>query len=143
MTPAKAYRLQNGKEADSNLKAKWEAEAKKKRELEGRTGGGGGNKMAERVLLRVSQKLEGKREFLGGLLDKEVAYSMLTMQPLVWFPEFPNFFQRKIYWCCWLEESGQLLENVDPTHLVLACGMSVLQKREFLARLFSWKHFTA
>ena len=64
MTPAKAYRLQNGKEADSNLKAKWEAEAKKKRELEGRTGGGGGNKMAERVLLRVSQKLEGKREFL-------------------------------------------------------------------------------
>ena len=83
MTPAKAYRLQNGKEADSNLKAKWEAEAKKKRELEGRTGGGGGNKMAERVLLRVSQKLEGKREFLGGLLDKEVAYSILTMQPLV------------------------------------------------------------
>ncbi len=32
LTPAKAYRLQNGKEADANLKAKWEAEAKRKRE---------------------------------------------------------------------------------------------------------------
>ena len=27
------------------------------------------------------------------------------------------------------EESGQWLENVDPTHLVLACGKLVLQKR--------------
>jgi hypothetical protein len=58
LTPAKAYRLQNGKEADSNLKAKWEAEAKRKREMEGRTDRGS-NKMAERVLLRVSQKLNG------------------------------------------------------------------------------------
>jgi len=32
LTPAKAYRLQNGKEADANLKAKWESEAKRKRE---------------------------------------------------------------------------------------------------------------
>ena len=29
----------------------------------------------------------------------------------------------------WLEESGQWLENADPTHLVLASGKSVLQKR--------------
>ena len=28
----------------------------------------------------------------------------------------------------WLEESGQWLENVDRTHLVLAGGKSVLQK---------------
>ena len=59
LTPAKAYRLQNGKEADSSLKAKWEAEAKKKRDQEGKNDKGS-NKMAERVLLRVSQKLNGK-----------------------------------------------------------------------------------
>ena len=29
----------------------------------------------------------------------------------------------------WLEESGLLLENVDQTHLVLASGKRVLQKR--------------
>ena len=28
----------------------------------------------------------------------------------------------------WLEESGQWLENLDQTHLVLACGKPVLQK---------------
>ena len=28
----------------------------------------------------------------------------------------------------WLEESGQWLENVDPTHLVQASGKPVLQK---------------
>ena len=28
----------------------------------------------------------------------------------------------------WLEESGQLFENVDQTHLVLASGKQVLQK---------------
>ena len=58
----KLYQLnfsQNGKEADSNLKKKWEEEAKRKRELEGKTNDKGSNKMAERVLLRVSQKLNG------------------------------------------------------------------------------------
>ena len=30
---------------------------------------------------------------------------------------------------CWLEESGQWLENVDQTHLVLASGKPVLQKK--------------
>ena len=29
---------------------------------------------------------------------------------------------------CWLEESGQWLENVDQTYLVLASGKPVLQK---------------
>ena len=29
---------------------------------------------------------------------------------------------------CWLEESGQWLENVDQTHLVLASGKPVLQQ---------------
>ena len=29
---------------------------------------------------------------------------------------------------CWLEDSGQWLENVDRTHLVLASGKPVLQK---------------
>jgi hypothetical protein len=55
LTPAKAYRLQYGKEADPSLKAKWEAEAKKKRDQNDT----GSNKMAERVLIRVSQKLNG------------------------------------------------------------------------------------
>ena len=31
---------------------------------------------------------------------------------------------------CWLEESGQWLENLDLTHLVLASGKPVLQKTE-------------
>ena len=30
---------------------------------------------------------------------------------------------------CWLEESGQWLDNVDRTHLVLASGKPVLQKK--------------
>ena len=30
----------------------------------------------------------------------------------------------------WIEESGQWLENVDQTHLVLASGKLVLQKKE-------------
>ena len=41
------------------MKKKWEEEAKRKRELEGKTNDKGSNKMAERVLLRVSQKLNG------------------------------------------------------------------------------------
>ena len=55
-------------------------------------------------------------------------------QPRVRFPAFPKRFQRKIidvakvYQRRWLEESGQWLENVDPTHLVLASGKPELQK---------------
>jgi hypothetical protein len=42
------------------LKKKWEDEAKRKREMEGKVNDKGSNKMAERVLLRVSQKLNGE-----------------------------------------------------------------------------------
>ena len=33
----------------------------------------------------------------------------------------------------WLAESGQWLENVDQTHLVLASGKPVLQKKKKVA----------
>ena len=40
-----------------------------------------------------------------------------------------NYFDvAEIYQCRWLEESGQRLENVDRTHLVLASGKLVLKK---------------
>ena len=62
----------------------------------------------------------------------EVTYLLLTQQPLVRFPAFPIFLRGKIInvsevnqWRC-LEESGQWLENVDRTHLVLASGKPVL-----------------
>ena len=50
---------------------------------------------------------------------------------------FPIFFQKFFFvnvaevnqWRC-LEESGQLLENVDQTHLVLSSGRLVLQKEQ-------------
>ena len=62
--------------------------------------------------------------------------STLASHPaaLVLFPAFLKFFRGKIInvsevnqWR-WLEESGQWLENVDQTHLVLASGKLVLQK---------------
>ena len=34
----------------------------------------------------------------------------------------------KVNQWCWLHKSGQWLENVDQTHLVLPCGKPVLQK---------------
>ena len=40
----------------------------------------------------------------------------------------------------WLEESGQWLKNVDRTHLVLARGKTVLQKR-LLANCFFWRKY--
>ena len=40
----------------------------------------------------------------------------------------------------WLEESGQWLENVDQTHLVLDSGKPVLQKK--LVTLFFNFHFS-
>ena len=59
---------------------------------------------------------------------------LLTQQPRVRLPVFPEFFREKIKDVaevnkrCWLEESGQRLENVDLTHLVLASDKTVLQK---------------
>ena len=69
-----------------------------------------------------------------GLHSSEVACLLLIQQPRVRIPAVPNLFQRNNYWCCWanhqrwLEESGHWLENVDRTHLVLACGKPILQK---------------
>ena len=60
---------------------------------------------------------------------------LLTQHPKVRFTAFPIFFRGNIIdvaeadqWGS-LEESGQWLENVDQTHLVLASGKPVLQKR--------------
>ena len=54
---------------------------------------------------------------------------------IIGFPAFPKFFQKgkiidvaQVNQRRWLEESGQWLENVDRTHLVLATGKPVLQK---------------
>ena len=38
----------------------------------------------------------------------------------------------------WLEESGQWIENVDRTHLVLASGNPVLQKKFGSKFRFEW-----
>ena len=59
---------------------------------------------------------------------------LLTQQPRAPFTGFPKIFKIKIIdvvevnqWR-WLDESGQWLENVDRTHLVLPSGEPVLQK---------------
>ena len=52
----------------------------------------------------------------------EVAFLLLTRR----FPKI-DFDVAKIYQQRWVQESGQRLENVDPTHLVLASGKLVLQ----------------
>ena len=63
----------------------------------------------------------------------EVAYLLLTQQPGFDFQRAHNFFRRKNYRCCWsswLEESGQWLENVDWTHLVLVSGDFCFHKHD-------------
>ena len=68
-----------------------------------------------------------------GSIAQWLAYLLLSQQPQVRFPAFSKKFQRKnCQWCigqrrC-LEESGQWIENVDRSHLVLASGRLVLQK---------------
>ena len=59
MTPEKAYRMQHGIEPDSGVRAQW---AKSKRTKEEEEEDKKGNKMAERVLMRVGQKLNGLEE---------------------------------------------------------------------------------
>ena len=62
-----------------------------------------------------------------------------TQLPWVRFPVFSQKFIIKIIHFAevnqqrWLEESGQWLENVHQTHLVLASGKPVLQKDEFFS----------
>ena len=55
---------------------------------------------------------------------------LLTQQLRVQSSAFPkiHFGIAEIYQWRWLEESGQLLESVDRTHLVLASGKLVPQK---------------
>ena len=66
-----------------------------------------------------------------GQHGREVAHLLLTQQPRVQFLAYPNFFLlmllRFIYGTA--QNSGQRLHNVKGTHLVLASGKLVLQKR--------------
>ena len=60
----------------------------------------------------------------------KVAFLLLTQQTWVQFLAFPKmyFVVAEINQQHWSEESGQRVENVDRTHLVLASGKPVLQK---------------
>ena len=67
----------------------------------------------------------------GSLHSTEVAYLPLTQQPRAQFLAFPKtyFNVAEIYLQHWLEENGQRLENVYPTHLLApASGKLLLQK---------------
>ena len=55
MTPEKAYRIQHGFEADTATRAAWARDSSDENEKSN-------NVMAERVLMRVSQKLGGLEE---------------------------------------------------------------------------------
>ncbi|CAB4054891.1 ATM [Lepeophtheirus salmonis] len=59
LTPDKAYRLQFGRAPDAKTRAKWEQSSDSPSRA---ANDGGGNRMAERVLLRVGQKLDGFEE---------------------------------------------------------------------------------
>ena len=54
---------------------------------------------------------------------------LLTQQPLVRFSAVPNFFLTLLRFIDDMaKNSGQRLDNVNQTHLVLASGKLVLQK---------------
>ena len=78
---------------------------------------------------RIKHLLRGR-----WLQSTEVAYLLLTQQPQIRLPVFQKMFRGNIIDVAevnqrrWLEESGQWLENVDRTHLVLASGKLVLKK---------------
>ena len=71
----------------------------------------------------------------GGLDSTEVAFLLVTQRTWVNSQHSRNFYRGKIIDAAevnqlhWLEESGQWLEHVDRTHLVLASGKSVLRKK--------------
>ena len=71
---------------------------------------------------------------IGGLHSTEVAQLPLTQQPRVRFLVFPITFLLMLL--SFIEgstsNSGQRLENVNGTHLVLASGKLVLQKPQIL-----------
>ena len=63
---------------------------------------------------------------MDGVHSSEVANLLLTQQPPVRFPGFPKFIDvAEVNQWRWLQESGQWLENVDRTHLVLASTTKV------------------
>ena len=75
----------------------------------------------------LSQKinlLQKQEPWLGRLHSTEETFLILIQQHRVWFLAFPKIYfdVAEIYRQCWLEESGQRLENVDQTRLVLASG---------------------
>ena len=64
----------------------------------------------------------------GGVLHSTaVAYLLLTQHSQKKFREKIIGVAEVNQWC-WLEESGQWLQNVDRTHLLLASGKPVLKK---------------
>ena len=79
---------------------------------------------------------------LGG--STEVAYLLLTQQHWVQFLAFPRIFLLMLLtfidWTA--QNSGQRLDNVNKTHLVLASGKLVLQK-SMLILLFKYRPFPA
>ena len=72
--------------------------------------------------------MKSKTAFIGDCIAQRKHSCFLTKHPRVRIPAFPKKFIGKIIdvaeanlWR-WLEDSGQWLENVDRTHLVLASG---------------------
>ena len=72
-----------------------------------------------------------KAQWLSYLLPDPAATSLIPSIPDIFSEEkivdVAEAYQRRC-----LEESGQWLENVDQTHLVVASGKPVLQKRRNL-----------
>ena len=77
--------------------------------------------------------LMGLREFGFNWVAQWIAYLLPTLQPRIQIPAFPIFFSDEFLMLLSLTDgtvlkSGQRLDNVDQTHLVLASGKLVLQK---------------
>ena len=62
----------------------------------------------------------------------EVPFLLCSQWPWVRFLAFPQIYfdVAEIYCRHWFEESGQRLENVGRTHLVLASSKQVLQEKQ-------------
>ena len=73
------------------------------------------------------------------LHNTDVTYLLLNTKPRIQYQQSQIFFRgiiikvSKVNQLCGLEESGQRLENVDQTHLVLASGKqaSATKKSQF------------
>ena len=85
-----------------------------------------------------------------GSVAQWLANLLLELTVLGSIPSITENFGRKniIHVACvnlwrFFEESGQWLENVDPTHQALACGNPALQKVVTLVTLTRWCHWTS